>query len=69
MSANLVRFTTVGQLLAVVQQTGNTRRVTSEMIDVNVTEHVAHVRLDRPEKHNALNGELMASLILAATTR
>ncbi|MEE9415644.1 MAG: crotonase/enoyl-CoA hydratase family protein [Acidimicrobiales bacterium] len=36
-------------------------------LDVRFADHVAHVRLDRADKHNALNGELMESLRIAAT--
>jgi len=35
-------------------------------VDVGISGHVAHVRLDRPDKHNALNGELMGDLIATA---
>jgi len=31
-------------------------------VDISVIDHVAHVRLDRPDKHNALNGQLMDEL-------
>lgn len=39
----------------------------SRVIDVEVAEHVAHVRLNRPQKHNALDGALMTALIDTAT--
>ena len=37
------------------------------MIELTIEDHVAHVRLNRPERHNALNGELMGALIGAST--
>jgi enoyl-CoA hydratase/carnithine racemase len=36
------------------------------VIELTLEDHVAHVRLNRPERHNALNGELMDALIGAA---
>ena len=36
------------------------------MIELTVTDHVAHVELNRPDKHNAINGEMMSRLILTA---
>jgi enoyl-CoA hydratase/carnithine racemase len=41
--------------------------VNLDCLEIDVTDHVAHVRLDRPDKHNALNGEVMESLRTAAT--
>lgn len=38
------------------------------MITLTVENGVAEVMLDRPEKHNALNGELMSGLVDAAAT-
>lgn len=36
------------------------------MIEVTITNGIAEVRLNRPEQHNALNGEMMDGLITAA---
>ena len=32
-------------------------------VEINVADHVAHVRLNRPDKHNAIDGEMMHGLI------
>jgi enoyl-CoA hydratase/carnithine racemase len=42
------------------------RRDHHAVIELTIEDHVAHVRLNRPERHNALNGELMDALIGAA---
>jgi len=38
-----------------------------DCLQIDIADHVAHVRLDRPEKHNALNGVVMDSLRNAAS--